>query len=333
MGKVKKGLALIIANAEYQSQPKLPSCCKDGVDMKFKLEQLNFDVLYYADTTRAITLDAIAEFIKLADCYSVLLMYYAGHGVQIDGENFFVPIDCTYTPIKSVFVAGSLVNVNAVTDYMNDHEEKTNILILDACRSGLAFSRDIGSIGLAEISAGNGTIIAFATSPNTSALGSSSPDGNGCYTKRLLEHIDHPNIKIEDMFKLVRKDVVKDTGGQQVPWENTSQNADFCFNTMTQDEINESIYQGVRNNYCAEMLIYLSNHFGYTISDIMRIYQRQKSEKPGGIYISDETSFEKFILERVLDLKFEFINYRWVYKGTPVLMGDFQHDYTSKLSK
>ena len=75
MSKVKKGLALIIANAEYQSQPKLPSCCKDGADMKSKLEELNFDVLYYADTTRAITLDAIAEFIKLADCYSVLLMY------------------------------------------------------------------------------------------------------------------------------------------------------------------------------------------------------------------------------------------------------------------
>ena len=79
------------------------------------------------------------------------------------------------------------------------------------------------------MTAGNGMIIAFATSPNTSALGSESPDGNGCYTKRLLEHIDHPNMKVEDMFKLVRKDVIKDTAGQQVPWENTSLNGNFYF--------------------------------------------------------------------------------------------------------
>ena len=332
MNSVKKGLALIIANAEYQSQPKLISCRKDGADMKSKLEELNFDVLYYTDTTRATTLDAISKFIKLADCYSVLLMYYTGHGVQIDGENYFVPVECTYSPIKKVFIASSLVDVTAITDYINEHEEKTNILILDACRSGLSFSRDIGSTGLAEISAGNGTIIAFATSPNTAAFCPTNPDSNGYYTKRLLEHIDHPNIKIEDMFKLVRKDVVKDTGGQQIPWENTSLNTDFCFNTMTQDEVNEKIYQSVRNCYCAETLVFLSRHLGYTISDIMRIYERQKSEKPGGIYIRDENSFEQYILERILDFKFEFINYRWVYKSIPVLMGDFQHDYNSKLS-
>lgn len=332
MSSVKKGLTLIIANADYQSQPQLPSCHKDGTDMKAKLEQLNFDVLYYTNTTRKTILEAISEFIKLADCYSVLLVYYTGHGVQIDGENYFVPIDCIYHPVKSVFIASSLVGVNTITQYMNEHEEKTNILILDACRSSLSFAKEMGNIGLAEISAGNGTIIAFATSPNTSAFAPQTPDENGYYTKRLLEHIDHPNIKIEDMFKLVRKDVINDTGGQQVPWENTSLNTDFFFNTMTQDEISETIYQSVRNYYCAETLICLSNHFGYTISDIMRIYQRQKSEKPGGIYFRNETSFEQFVLKQILELKFEIINYRWVYNGIPVLMGDFQHDYTCDLS-
>ena len=127
MSSVKKGLALIIANADYQSQPQLPSCHKDGTDMKAKLEQLNFDVLYYTNTTRKTILEAISEFIKLADCYSVLLVYYTGHGVQIDGENYFVPIDCIYHPVKSVFIASSLVGVNTITQYMNEHEEKTNI--------------------------------------------------------------------------------------------------------------------------------------------------------------------------------------------------------------
>ena len=69
MGKVKKGLALVLANAQYQTQQILPSCNKDGVDMKAKLEQLDFDVLYYTDTTRATTLEAIATFINLAPVF------------------------------------------------------------------------------------------------------------------------------------------------------------------------------------------------------------------------------------------------------------------------
>ena len=332
MGNPKKGLALIIANADYQSQPKLLSCKKDGDDMATKLNELNFDILHYSNTTRNDILDAISKFIQLADCYSVLVMYYTGHGVQIDGENYFVPIECTYNPVKSIFIAASLVNVNTITSYMNSHEEKTNILILDACRNGLSFSRDMTGAGLAEISAGNGTLIAFATAPNTSAICDDSADGNGYYTKRLLEHIDHPNIRIEEMFKMVRKDVVKDTGGQQVPWESTSLSHDFYFSTLTQDEINEQIYQDIRNNYSTETFINLSQHFGYTISDIMRIYQRQKSEKPGGIYFSDEEAFEHFITEQILSLKFEFKNFRWVYKDCPVMMGDLLHNLTVKLS-
>ena len=331
MSNVKKGLALVIGNADYQFQPQLPSCQKDGNDMKSKLESLNFDVLHYTNTTRLAMLDAITEFIRLADLYSVLLVYYAGHGVQIDGENYLVPVDSKYINTKALFIASSVVGIKTITDYMSNHEDKTNIVILDACRCNLPFSRDIVGTGLAEMSAGHGTIIAFATAPNTEAFGSPSPTGNGVYTKRLLEHIDHPNIRIEDMFKLVRKDVVADTDSEQIPWENTSLNSDFCFNTMSQDDINEQIYQCVRNNYSAEMLILLSKHFGYTISDSMRIYQHQKSEKPGGIYFGDETLFEQFILECILNLKFQFVNYRWVYDDIPVLMGDFQHDYNATL--
>lgn len=331
MSNPKKGLALVIANAEYQSQPKLPSCKKDGHDVAEKLMELNFDILYHSDTTRSKLLTAIAEFIEQADLYSVLVVYYSGHGVQIDGENYLVPIECTYTPVKSVFIASSLVSINTITSYMNDHNEKTNILILDACRTGLSFVKNIGSKGLAEISAGNGTLIAFATSPNTYALCDSSADGNGYYTNRLLEHIDHPNLKIEDMFKLVRRDVAMDTSNQQIPWESTSLNKDFCFCSMTQDEIYETIYQIIRVNYSAETVIYVSKRFGYTISDVMRIHQHQKSEKVGGIYFSEEAVFEQFITEQILQLGFSFSNYRWVYNGMPVLMGDLKHNINADI--
>ena len=124
--------------------------------------------------------------------------------------------------------------------------------------------------------AGNGTLIAFATAPNEVALASQSEDENSYYTKALLDNIVRSNIKIEDMFKLVRNDVVSMSNGEQVPWENTSLNRDFYFNTMSQDEINEQIYQSVRNNYAAETFLLLSHLTGYSISDLLRIHTKQK---------------------------------------------------------
>lgn len=333
MTKVKKGLALVIGNADYKYQPKVLSCKKDGLDMKNMLEKLNFDVIYGVDSTRADMYEIIEEFIKNAELYSVILVYYAGHGVQIDGENYLVPIDCRYNPSKAIFIATSLVGINAIIDYMNGHPEKINIMILDACRSNPGFSRDIVGSGLAEVRAGSGTIIAFATSPNKSAGGAADEKGNGFYTQCLLQHIASPNIKIEDMFKAVRNDVVALTSNEQIPWENTSLNSDFYFNTMTQDEINESIYQRIRNNYCAEELLNLSKLYGYSISDVMRIYQRQKSEKPGGIYIKDTETFEQYILEQILQLGFRLENYRWIYKDMPVIMGEFYHNYQNIVKK
>ena len=141
----------------------------------------------------------------------------ACHGIQIDGENYLVPIDCTYNSSKAIFIGTSLVGINTITDYMNNHPEKINIMIMDACRTAPSFSRDIVGAGLAEIRAGSGTIIAFATSPNKVAYGADTDKGNGCYTQCLLDHIANPNTKIEDMFKSVRKDVIDLTSNEQVP--------------------------------------------------------------------------------------------------------------------
>lgn len=86
--------------------------------------------------------------------------------------------------------------------------EKNNIMILDACRSEPGFARDIVGTGLAEMKAGSGTFVAFATAPNKTAGCAADENGNGFYTECLLRHIEQPNIKIEDMFKEVRKDVI-----------------------------------------------------------------------------------------------------------------------------
>lgn len=96
----KKGVALVIANSAYITQPKLKSCKKDGEDMRGALERLNFDVFFAENQNRAELFNIISEFLKNADLYSTVLLYYTGHGVQIDGENYFVPIDCTYNQLK-----------------------------------------------------------------------------------------------------------------------------------------------------------------------------------------------------------------------------------------
>ena len=94
--KTKKGLALVIANADYLQQNKLPTCKKDGNDMQKVLEYLNFDVISGSDLKRTSMYDLISKFLETAELYSTILVYYTGHGVQIDGENYFVPIDCEY---------------------------------------------------------------------------------------------------------------------------------------------------------------------------------------------------------------------------------------------
>ena len=165
----KKGVALVIANSAYITQPKLKSCKKDGEDMRGALERLNFDVFFAENQNRAELFNIISEFLKNADLYSTVLLYYTGHGVQIDGENYFVPIDYTYNPIKAIFVATQLVGMRVVQDYMDAHPEKNNIMILDACRSEPGFARDIVGTGLAEMKAGSGTFVAFATAPNKTA--------------------------------------------------------------------------------------------------------------------------------------------------------------------
>ena len=160
---------------------------------------------------------AVGELLGTAELYSTVLVYYTEHGVQIDGENYFVPVDCEYKSSKAIFTETQLVGIDAITDFMTANPSKTNIMILDACRSNPGFVKDIVGTGLTEVMAGNGTLIAFATAPNEVALASQSEDENSFYTKALLDNIVRPNVKIEDMFKSVRNDVIDRSNGEQVP--------------------------------------------------------------------------------------------------------------------
>ena len=323
---IKKGYALIIANANYKYNPSVQSCAKDGKDMAKILTSLGFDVMELYDANRDETIAHISDFISHSNSYSTLLLYYSGHGIQMDGKNYFVPVDCKYMDDKSVFIDTQLVDMDIVTNSM-DSNQKTNIIILDACRTPLSFVGGLTQEGLAEFDIKNDVFIAFSTSPNKAAIGSSLATENSIYTRYLIQHIYEPNIKIEDVFKKVRSDVDKHTGGLQIPWESTSLKKDFFFNCMSKDEFNEKIYQIIRIDHSANTLCLLSDILQKSISDICRTYWRQKAEKPGGIHIHSEEEFEKFILEHILDLGFSYVNYRWVYNDKAVQMGEFFHNY------
>ena len=109
--KTKKGIALVMANAEYIHQNKLPACKKDGQDIRDVFEYLNFDVISGLDLKRSDMYELISRFIDEAKAYSTVLVYYSGHGVQIDGENYFVPVDCEYKTSKSIFKETQLVGI------------------------------------------------------------------------------------------------------------------------------------------------------------------------------------------------------------------------------
>ena len=169
------------------------------------------------------------------------LFYFAGHGVQVNGENFLIPVDDDIQDKSQVATKG--VEAKLVLQAMSNAKNRLNVVILDACRNnpfaqsasralvptgntdGRARSDSAG--GLAPMEALVGTLIAFATAPESVAADGSGK--NGVYTENLLRNITEPGLRIEDVFKRTRFGVRQETGGRQVPWENTSLEGDFYF--------------------------------------------------------------------------------------------------------
>lgn len=206
----------------------------------------------------------IRQYLKELDEYSTGLFYYAGHGMQIDGKNYIVPIDCeikdkTHTILSSYDICKYL-------DGLLLFKGKTNICILDACRDNpFATSlRDVAS-GFTQFNTQpKGTIIAYSTSPDKGAS-----DGEGCnglYTHVLKETMTIPNLKIEDMFKSVRIRVMELSGETQISWEHSSLIGDFYFSVME---------QSVEKNISDETIFeYINERFRYNESitdDIMLV--------------------------------------------------------------
>jgi formylglycine-generating enzyme required for sulfatase activity len=222
LAQTPKRVALLVGNAAYAGAP-LANPVNDASDLSVALKGRGFDTVVALNASRADMTARIRTFVDKLEPGAVALFYYAGHGMQVRGKNYIIPVDAKVQSEADVIDQG--IEIDSVLQRLEMKSAAINLVILDACRNN-PFTRSYGG-GLASIDAPKGTLIAFATSPGQVAL-----DGkgrNGVYTKHLLAHLNAQGLKVEDVFKRVRIGVSEESQGQQVPWENTSLTGDFYF--------------------------------------------------------------------------------------------------------
>ena len=219
-------LALVIGNSRYDKIP-LTNPANDATAMAQALKRAGFEVDLKLDADQRQMDAAIRTFGDRLRPDSVGLFYFAGHGVQVKGRNFLLPVGSRVeredeVPFKSI-------DAQQVLDKMGAAKNRLNVVILDACRDNpfAGTSRSTGGGGLSQMDAPSGSLLAFATAPGSVA--SDGKGANGLYTQHLLTNIERPGLPVEQVFKRTRLGVRLDSRGQQVPWENTSLEGDFFF--------------------------------------------------------------------------------------------------------
>jgi len=229
--KAEQRVALVIGNGRYKASP-LRNPVNDAKAMAETLGEVGFEVTSKYNLAQKELKRAIKAFGKKLKKGGVGLFYYSGHGMQVNGTNYLIPVDAEVESEADVDIEA--VPVGAVLARMQGARNRLNIVILDACRNNpFATSFRSASKGLSFMNAPSGTLIAYATAP-----GSVAADGdgeNGVYTFQLLRHMTEPDLTIEQVFKKVRSAVKNSTGGNQIPWESTALEGEFCFKIGTAD--------------------------------------------------------------------------------------------------
>jgi Caspase domain/YARHG domain/Bacterial SH3 domain len=218
--------AFVIGNAKYQHTQSLPNPVNDANDVAARLKSLGYDVTVGLDLGRTDFLQAFQQFSKSLGPEDIALIYFAGHALQIGGENYLFPTDALIE--KEADARTRLVSLNTLlTDVSRN--TRSRIIILDACRNNpfadeianAQATRSAGSSqGLARVYAGVGSFIAYSTQPGNVAI-----DGQGRnspFTDALLRHINLPGADVHAVMRRVRADVQRATAQQQIPWENSS---------------------------------------------------------------------------------------------------------------
>jgi uncharacterized caspase-like protein len=235
-----KRVALVVGNAAYKQAPELTNPVNDAADMAKALTAAGFDVVLGLDLDRRAFDGKLRDFARIVGDADTAVLFYAGHGLQVSGHNYLVPVDAGLSTERDLdFEAVSLDFVLRQMEV--GREGKTSIVFLDACRNNplsrnLARSMGTRSAaigqGLAEVQAGVGTFIAYSTQPGNVALDGAGR--NSPFTSALAAHLNESGKNLTATMIAVRNDVLKTTGGQQVPWDNSALTSDFFFQGQPQ---------------------------------------------------------------------------------------------------
>ncbi len=217
-------IALIFGNAAYSAPDRpLKNPVSDARLMARTLKGLGFDVRLREDADRRTMLQALRELEDtLRKTKGIGFVYFAGHGVQVNGRNYIVPIGANL--VRDVDAQKNAIDADAVLQSLRDTGAKLNILVLDACRNNplLATSRSTGApgakVGLASMRPPEGALVAFATEPGRLAS-DGKETGNGLYTRHLAKWIAEPDLTLEQVFKRTREAVQLESKGEQIPTE------------------------------------------------------------------------------------------------------------------
>jgi formylglycine-generating enzyme required for sulfatase activity len=231
--QAEKRVALVIGNSAYQHTPKLTNPKNDATDMVAALKKHGFQVLEGFDLDKAAFDRKVRDFANALQGAEVGVFFFAGHGLQVSGHNYLVPVDAQLTTVAALEF--EMVRLDVVHRVM-ERLTNTNVMFLDACRDNplarnLARamgtrSSDIGR-GLAPVESGVGTLISFSTQPGNVAL-----DGTGRnspFAGALVKHISASSDGLSDILVAVRNDVMKETQRKQVPWEHSALTGRFYF--------------------------------------------------------------------------------------------------------
>lgn len=232
----QKRVALVVGNAAYTHAGALANPTNDANDMADALEAVGFTVIRALDVDKRGFDRKVRDFSAALEDADDAVFFYAGHGLQVAGQNYLIPVDAKLSSERDLDFEA--LPLNFVLRQMElQREGRTNVVFLDACRDnplGRNLARAMGTRssavgrGLAQVETGVGTFISFSTQPGNVAL---DGDGrNSPFASALVKRIAKPGRSLAAMMVDVRNDVLARTGGKQVPWDHSALTGDFYFN-------------------------------------------------------------------------------------------------------
>lgn len=243
--------ALIIGNSSYRTLPALANPANDAKDMCAALKRLNFTVFCAHDVlSRRDMRELVQKFSAHLRPGSLAVFYYAGHGIQLQGENYLLPIDIDAR--STADIEDEALSLSYVLRTLEEARSAPNVVILDACRDNpFAGSRNFSvTRGLARTEPPLGTVLAYATAPNSVAIDGN--ERNGLFTKHLLSTLPKPGLKLEELLQVVAKSVQEEAKSvykmEQIPFRSSSFTGNYCLAGCEDPQFVEKLEQITRQS-------------------------------------------------------------------------------------